>query len=266
MGGLFERLAGTAVGTLAALIDLVLPTACAGCGGAWVGNAVCRDCAAVLAGPAVPARPTPAPPGLPPCLTGGEYVGVRRELILAYKERGRRDLARPLGAVLARVVRAGWPAGATGALALVPVPATAAAIRARHGDHMLTLARAASAQLRRYGLAAGVVPAVRALPRPDSAHLNREARAATAVAAFEVRPGWVSRLRPLADSGAVVVLDDILTTGSTLSAVTLRMLEAAVPVAFAATLAATRLRQAGQSLIPRAPEVPVPPGPMAPLG
>jgi predicted amidophosphoribosyltransferase len=44
---------------------------------------------------------------------------------------------------------------------------------------------------------------------------------------------------------AVVLLDDVLTTGSTLAAVAGRLREAGVPVTFAATVAATRLRRQG---------------------
>ena len=139
-----------------------------------------------------------------------------RELILDYKERGRRDLARPLGALLARVVAAGCPAPLP--LALVPVPATAAAVRARHGDHMLRLARVAATELRAAGRPAGVAPALRARPKPDSAHLDRAARAEAARGAFAARPERTPALCDLADTGLVVLVDDVLTTGATLAA------------------------------------------------
>jgi len=44
---------------------------------------------------------------------------------------------------------------------------------------------------------------------------------------------------------AVILLDDVLTTGATLAAVAARLAERGVPVAFAATIAATRLRAGG---------------------
>jgi orotate phosphoribosyltransferase len=45
--------------------------------------------------------------------------------------------------------------------------------------------------------------------------------------------------------GTLILVDDIVTTGATLAAVTTRLTEANMQVAGAATLAATRLRRAG---------------------
>jgi predicted amidophosphoribosyltransferase len=255
--------------TLLILADLVLPVGCAGCREPPERSGLCRGCAELLTEPPGPARPSPSPAGLPTCLTGGDYGGARRELILAYKERGRRGLAVPLGDALAGVVRAGWPPGRSTPLVLVPVPATAAATRARYGDHMLALARRAMVRLNRDGYRSMVVCPVRALPKPDSAHLDRQARADAARHAFALRSGWAiapggrraasraglashrtagrvaaERAEALraADAGGVVLLDDVLTTGVTLAAVSAQLSGAGLPVAFAATLAAARLR------------------------
>lgn len=270
------RIAGRAV---TALADLLLPATCAGCGDKAGAPGICPSCAGLLAVPAVATRPSPAPEGLPPCLTAGDYAGPLREVVLAYKERGRRSLNVPLGDVLAGIIRTGvtlggtvdrlaqadeanayhwdgtgWAkgdragtaaAGPTTRLALVAVPATATAVRERHGDHMLRLARRAARRLRRDGLRVTVATPLRALPKPDSAGLGRTARAIAARAAFRVRHDRMAQLRQdtlQREPAAVVLLDDVLTTGSTLAAVAGRLREHGVPVAFAATLAATRLR------------------------
>jgi Predicted amidophosphoribosyltransferases len=227
-------------GVFATLLDLVVPGGCAACGAA--GRAVvCDRCGEVLAQPVASRRPRPAPAGLPACVTGGDYDGALRALILAYKEHGRRSLATPLGRRLATVIRAGWPV--SGPLAVVPIPATPAAIRARHGDHMLRLARQAVRALAADGVPAVVATPLRARPRADSAGLDREQRAAVARATFAVRwswPGRLSALAAVADAGAVVLVDDVLTTGATLAAATTVLHAVGVPVTFAATLAATR--------------------------
>jgi predicted amidophosphoribosyltransferase len=242
MHGMLDRLARPVLDTMLALADLVLPSTCAGCDGEAPYPGVCAACADWLAGPPGPTRPTPAPPGLPPCLTLGGYEGPRRELILAYKERGRRGLGAPLGDALADVVLAG--AARMGAwsdrpLVLVPVPATGAAVRARHGDHMLRLAHRAARTIDAAGRAVAVAPVLRALRKEDSAHLDRHARARVAVGSFAARHA-AERIGP---DALAVVLDDVVTTGSTLAAVTARLAERGVVVAFAATLAATRLRR-----------------------
>jgi predicted amidophosphoribosyltransferase len=229
---------------LSTLLDLVLPTECAGCGEPCGLSGVCSACLATLRQTAYPTRPVPEPDGLPMCLTGAEYGGVVRELIVAYKERGRRGLAAPLGDALAVVVRYGLERPRP--LVLAPVPTTAAAARARNGDHMWRLARRVARRLRLYGCPVRLAAPVRARPKADSTHLDRMARARAARAAFAVRARRVPAVRAVAQAGAaVVLLDDVLTTGATLAAVATRLGEAGIPVAFAATLAATRLRRRG---------------------
>lgn len=237
--------AGVALREIVAdLTALVLPLACPGCGRDVVPSAarVCPACAAALSAAAPgPAAPSPAPPGLPPCVALAPYDGVLREVLLAYKERGRHDLARTLGRLLAAVVSAASERFAP--LALVPVPATASAARQRYGDHMARLARHAVRALRAAGWSAVVSRPLRALPRPDSAALDSAARLRAAADAFRVRESAASALRRATATGVrVVVVDDIVTTGATLTAVTRRLVAVGVPVTGAAVLAATQRR------------------------
>ncbi|WBB82394.1 ComF family protein [Micromonospora sp. WMMD882] len=218
----------------------MLPVECAGCRAQVpLRQGVCVDCAATLAAlsPA-PSRPVPAPAGLPPCVALGGYGGVLREVLLAYKERGRHGLARPLGALLAEVVAVA--VGEVRPVVLVPVPDTAAAARARYGDHLGRLARHTAVRLRAAGWPVVVRRPLRASPRPDSVALDRAGRAAVASSAFRLR---ATRRGTVGDPGAaLVVLDDILTTGATLAAVSRALTAGGSPPTVAAVLAATRRR------------------------
>jgi predicted amidophosphoribosyltransferase len=226
---------------LSALADLVLPAICLGCGRDGSGQfcGACRRAMTAL----VPrlAMPDPIPHGLPACVALGAYDGPLRSLLLAYKERGAYLLGRPLGAALAAAVAAA--VGEPGRpVALVGVPSTPSAVRERYGDHVARLGRRAAATMRSTGWPAIFVPApVRALPKADSSHLNASARAAAADTGFRVRPDRVRRLAVASRAGvAVVVIDDIITTGSTLASVSRLLERSGVPVDAAATLAATQ--------------------------
>src|SRR5207237_9625190 len=145
------------------------------------------------------------------CGARGRYAGPLREALLGYKERGRHGLARPLGGALAEVVAV--TVGQRRPVALVPVPDTAPAARARYGDHLDRLAGHAADRLRAAGWPVRVLRTVKALPRPDSVALDSAARAAAAEAAFRLRrPPWggpVGAGRSGVDPDtAVVVLDD----------------------------------------------------------
>ena len=194
----------------------------------------------------IAATPTPAPDGLPPCVSVGAYEGVLRSVILTYKERGAHRLARPLGdhlgrAVAAAMVTAGVPVGTP--LVIVPVPTTAAGVRERHGDHMARLGRRAVRTLGRNGWPAALAKPLSARPKADSSHLGSRERALAAMDAFRPRSAQVRRVAAAARAGAVVIaVDDVLTTGSTMAALARALRGAGAPVHGAVTLAATRLR------------------------
>ncbi|WBB96137.1 MULTISPECIES: ComF family protein [unclassified Solwaraspora] len=228
-----------------ALADLVLPAECAGCRrtGGRLRFGVCGRCAdEVQRLRPRPVRPEPAPPDLPPCVALGEYAGVLRELLLAYKERGRHGLGRPLGRLLGDAVAAAVGTGADRPVLLVPVPSTAAAARARHGDHLARLTRYAAARLRVDGRRVTVARPLRARTRPDSAGMDSAARLASARTAFRPRRvGLDTSLR--ADPRLrVIVVDDIVTTGATLAAVHRLLVAQGLPAYAAVVLAATRRR------------------------
>ncbi len=211
--------------------DLVAPVCCAGCAdpGAWL----CPSCASGLDGPGRLVEPQPRPPGLPAVAAVAAYEGAVRSLLLAHKERGVLRLARPLGAAVAASVRS-LPAGSSPAarppLVLVPVPSSRASVRDRGHDPTARLAVAAADVL---GL-----PVRRGLRQArrvrDQAGLTASERAANLSGALVVRPG---RLPP---GTAVVLIDDVLTTGASLSEAARAVRAAGCPVLGAAVVAATR--------------------------
>jgi predicted amidophosphoribosyltransferase len=194
------------------LADLVLPRTCAGCG--VPGAILCRRCAALLAEPHL-ATPRRFPEGFPPTVAAGAYAGPVRPAVIAFKERGRSELARPLGAALALAVAAvvaGVPEGwaVPGPMALVPVPSSAAALRTRGRDHVRELTAVAVAELRAMGVPAEEARLLRRRGRlRDSAGLSAAQRRANLAGTF------VATRRP--GNGLLVLVDDVVTSGATLT-------------------------------------------------
>lgn len=218
----------------AALVDLVLPRACAGC--REPGWSVCPACVDRF-GPPRRHTPDPCPADWPPTFVGAEYADPVRTVLLAYKERGRGELAGPLADALARAVAAA--VGRVEPVALVPVPSRRSAVRERGGDHLLRLTRLAARRLCAAGRDARVAAVLQVSGRPrDSAGLSAPARAANVRGSFRLARG---RSRPLSTARVAVVVDDVVTTGATLTEV-VRTLRAAVGgrvVVRAAAIAAT---------------------------
>jgi predicted amidophosphoribosyltransferase len=114
------------------------------------------------------------------------------------------------------------------------------------------LAAHAVRRLRTAGWQAELARPLRALPRPDSASLDPAGRAVVAESSLRIRPARIRILRrALTMKRTLIVVDDIVTTGATMAAVTSRLREAQVQVSGAAVLAATRLRavRAGHAVL-----------------
>ncbi|MBW1603256.1 ComF family protein [Streptomyces sp. JJ66] len=252
------------------LVDLVLSARCAGCGAP--GSGLCARCRQVLRDARV--RPVGGVPGLPSAYAAGVYADELRALLLAHKERGALRLAHPLGQTLAGAVRAalagpgqcartgqgagagqparpepipmpgqgaGWAPGAARAAAragpvlLVPVPSARRSVAARGHDPVRRLARAAASALRSTGVAARAA-AVLCQHRPvaDQARLTPGERHRNLAGALTVAPGAV---RLLGAARAVVVVDDLVTTGASLAEAVRALTAAGAPCAGAAVVA-----------------------------
>ncbi|MFB7917765.1 ComF family protein [Streptomyces sp. NPDC056061] len=195
---------------------LVLPASCGGCGRPRV--ELCEECRADLYG-GMPrrVRPVPEPSGLPVVHAAAAYENTVRAVLLAHKERGALGLAGALGTALAGAVRAGaggGRAGAAGAVLLVPVPSARRAVAARGHDPMRRIALAAAGELRRRGVVARAVPVLRQRRAVfDQAGLGARQRRENLAGALEAVAGGERLLA----AGQVVLVDDLLTTGASLT-------------------------------------------------
>ncbi len=193
--------------------DLVVPLRCGGCdrpGSRW-----CPSCDRALRDDPIALTPRVPPPVGAWAL--GRYRGPFRGSILELKEHGRRDLIVPLGDALARglVTLAAWselPSDATG-LVLVPAPTRMWSARRRGGDPVTAIARHAASTL---GARVTVAPALRtSMWARDSAGLSARGRVGNLENAVLVRAGARSLDTARAPRSAVVLVDDVLTTGAT---------------------------------------------------
>lgn len=213
------------------IAGLVLPVDCAGCG--LPRTQLCARCRGLLGGPASVRRVRPAvePPGLPPVYAAGRYGDEVRAVLLAHKERGALGLARPLGTALAGAVAA---VGVAGGVLLVPVPSARRAVARRGHDATARMARAAAAVLRGQGTAARAVAVLRHRRAvADQAGLDAAARLvnlAGAVEAVGVAAGALA-------AAPVVLVDDLMTTGASLSVAARAVRAAGGSVAGAAVVA-----------------------------
>lgn len=192
------------------LLDLLMPPVCPGCG--EEGEAPCAACRVRLG------RRLEEPAGVPLGLAQGQppglvqlewcaaYSGPARDCLHALKYDGEQRLAVPLGRLMARR----WRHTGIGGDVLVPVPVHPARRRERGFDQAELLARTVGAELR-----LPVVPAVERSMQTAAQHtLGRGARQANVGRVFVVPP----RCQPLVRGRWIVLVDDVSTTGATLSA------------------------------------------------
>lgn len=158
------------------------------------GARLCADCRARFALPRAGFLGTASP------IAAFAYEGAARDLVLGLKLRARRPHADPL---VAGMVAAVYRRGLLGDL-LTWVPGRREDIRRRGYDHAALLARRLADEL---GLPCrSLLTRTRAIS--DQSALEREQRRHNVAAAFAARPC----------SGAVVLVDDVMTTGATAEA------------------------------------------------
>jgi predicted amidophosphoribosyltransferase len=227
------------VKAVAAVLELLLPSRCAGC--ARLDEAelrlrgLCPTCVFEVR-QAVPITweiAVPGAGGVVPVFAAGAYDGVIRAALLDYKERGRLCLRRELGGSLAVSVF-GVMGPDHSMLLLAPVPSAIATRRARGHDPVGAMATTAAGYLRATGLEVEVQAALRQRRTvDDQSGLGVDARHANISGALAVRRPALVRGR------RVVIVDDIVTTGATAAEAARALSHAGAVVIGIACVAAT---------------------------
>ena len=218
-------------------LDLLAPRACAGCD--RPDFLLCSSCRSLLFRPLLVPAPAYA---LGLALACAPYRGPVRRIILAWKDHDNRPLDGPLGQVMAelapvlsRLIDPLLRSKPAKAILVVPAPSSAASLRRRGRVHLQPILLSLVQALQRQGLDARAEPAlimdsVRTKSVQAGGRRNRSRRLAGRITVADS-----SRLVGL----PVLVVDDIITTGSTIRQCA-RALEAAgaLPLAALALAAA----------------------------
>lgn len=186
----------------------------------YLPDLVCPQCAAVSPEGELCGRCLADPPHFDATIAAFRYEFPFDKLMQAYKFRAQLALANEFAAALAtRIQTAGITFDA-----LVPLPISAARLAARGFDQTALIAQSLSLRLPNIKLARQLI---KVRDTPPQSGLDREARLKNVRGAFECETNLTGR--------HVAILDDVMTTGATLSeaARTLKKAGAAIVTAMA---------------------------------
>lgn len=202
------------------LARLVVPAACPGCGARDV--RWCDDCAAPWW--ELPLRSESSAPrlatwdGAPlPVWAVAPLEGSAHAMVVAWKDGGRRDLDGFFADAMRRQAEHVAPAlRGLGRVVVAPVPSRRASVARRGADLPAALAAAAAEGLVAGGVRASVVSALR-IGAGEQRGASARARWRQAAS---IRLAHPSRVRRDVGDAAVILVDDVLTTGATMAAAT----------------------------------------------
>lgn len=216
-----------AIALLHDIADLLLARACVGC--EEPGPVLCELCASALM--PLPFAVPDLAPELPPTFAGLPYEGLGRTVVISHKERGVSWLTPAIGTLVYAAAQLGGPVDA-----LVPVPSHPRSLRSRGRDTVEELAQHAAGRLG--------VPVTSPLRRKHG--LRQKARSG------KDRRSLADHTEMLADGPdgrhrRVILIDDVIATGSTVRVCTTALRDAGWDVAGIAVAAASVLRTRGSS-------------------
>jgi ComF family protein len=220
-----SRLWGLAQRSAATLLELVYPTACAGCGrhgfGAWCAR--CSAGARWLHGPSAVRAIAPVDAAPLSIYSSGVFADELRSAVHALKFESRPQMARALAPQLTKL----WREHDIDAHCIVAVPLHPSRERERGYNQSALLAAALAAEI-------GVPFHPRAVRRTratrQQALLSQAERSANVAGAFLAD-------RPLLEGRRVMIIDDVFTTGSTLAAAAVACRDAGAASVAAMTVA-----------------------------
>ncbi len=191
-------------------------TACPRCGAPY-GLVQCTECTGVMTASAGYDRfPLDA------MASAVVLTGRSRRLVTTYKDQGEQRLAHDLAALMAPYIPPSWYQNAP---ALAYIPATGAARRRRGFDHGALLAQALAQET-----SLPVAPLLAVPSHRDQRLLTRRERAANASNSLSVVPG-------ASVPSALIIIDDVCTTGSTLYAAATALRHAGADALYGLTFA-----------------------------
>ncbi len=234
-----QDIASSARRLVQAILDLLFPPRCAICHRAGfelcpdclhsftrLGRAVCSQCSTPLERAGLCQRCAQTPPAFTQVVSAFRYEGAVREAIHALKYRRRRALADPLAQALVGVI----PSPPQGAELLCAVPLHRDRLAQRGYNHAELLMRGLAKRWHLPMASPEVLERLQAAPTQVTS--DYATRLANVQGAFAAR-------REAVQGRTVAVVDDVCTTGATLSACASALLEAGAHAVYGVTLART---------------------------
>ncbi|MGQ9910089.1 MAG: ComF family protein [Candidatus Flexifilum sp.] len=207
------------------LLDTLYPRACAGCG--RIDHDLCPRCQRQLLHPAAPLLIDHCPPPLTAAVATAHHAGIVREVIQTLKY----DARPQLGAVLGQRVFAAFGQLKWTVDLIVPVPLHASRLRERGYNQSQRIAATVAAMS---GIPLSTASLIRTRVTRSQVGLSGPERRQNLLNAFTAISAEVSQRR-------ILLIDDVFTTGSTLSACATALHNAGAASVYGLTVSAARL-------------------------